>query len=82
VIGEVQRNESGHSPFYYTLKFLNCMVGGEPPSGNPDYYSYREAFDIASAAAPLEAEAVFFAKTLHQEPGLVIATPLYVAITE
>jgi hypothetical protein len=82
VVGEVRRSESGHSPFYYTLKFLNRMVGSEPPSGNPDYYSYREAFDIASAAAPLGAEAVFFAKTLHQEPGLVIATPLYVAITE
>jgi hypothetical protein len=82
MVGEVQRGESGHSPFYYTLKFLNRMADSESPLGNPPYYSYQEAFDIASAATPLEAEAVFFAKTLHQEPGLVIATPLYVAITE
>jgi hypothetical protein len=82
MVGEVQRCESGHAPFYYTLRFLNSMTDHESSTRNPPYFSYRKAFDIASAAAPLEAQAVFFAKTLHQEPGLVIATPLYVAITE
>lgn len=82
MVGEVRRDESGHAPFYYTLKFLNRMADSESSPGDPEYYSYREAFNIASAAASLEAEATFFAKTLHQEPGLVIATPLYVAITQ
>lgn len=81
MVGEVQRKETGHSPFYYTLKFLNRATDDYGSAlAQPEYYSYREAFDIASAATSLEAEATFFAKTLYREPGLVIATPLYVTL--
>jgi hypothetical protein len=80
MVGEVQRSESQHAPFYYTLKFLNRLADEESAgSGKPDYYTYEQAFDIASNAAALEARVEFLAKLLHQEPGLIIATPVYVA---
>jgi hypothetical protein len=75
--------ESQHAPFYYTLRFLNHIADREaadPPQ--PEYYTYMQAFDIASGLTPLEAKAEFLARVLHKEQGLIIATPIYVAIAE
>jgi hypothetical protein len=79
MVGGVQRSESHHAPFYYTLKFLNRLADQETDPGKPDYYTYEQAFDIAMNASPLEARVEFLARLLHQEPGLIIATPIYVA---
>jgi hypothetical protein len=82
MVGGVQRSESQHAPFYYTLKFLNRLADQETAPGRPDYYTYEQAFDIASNAAPLEGSVEFLARLLHQEPGQIIATPIYVAATD
>ena len=83
MVGGAERCESQHAPFYYTLKFLNRLAEQEAAdSAEPDYYSYMQAFDIASNATVLETRAEFLARLLHQEPGLIIATPIYVAAAE
>lgn len=83
MVGSVQPSESQHAPFYYTLKFLNRLAEREAAdSPQPEYYSYMQAFDIASNVTSLEIRAEFLARLLHEEPGLIIATPIYVAIAE
>lgn len=83
MVGAVQRSESQHNPFYYTLKFLNHLAEDETAdSPQPAYYSYAQAFDIASSVTSLQIRAEFLARVLHQEPGLIIATPIYVAVAQ
>jgi hypothetical protein len=83
MVGAVQRRESQHATFYYTLKFLNRLAEQEAADyPEPDYYSYMQAFDIASSVTSLETRVEFLARLLHQEPGLIIATPIYVAVAE
>ncbi|WP_211362216.1 DUF2510 domain-containing protein [Pseudonocardia cypriaca] len=83
VVGELERNESRHSLFYYTLKFLNRIARdptGQHVSSSPPYFTHAQAFEIAAAATSQEADVEFVARVLHKEPDLIIATPIYVAL--
>jgi len=83
MIGAVQRNETEHSVFYYTLAFLRQLADQEAAGDSElPYFGYSEAFDIAMKACKLKVNAEFLAKVIHHEPGLLLATPLYVAATD
>jgi hypothetical protein len=81
MVGESQRVETRHAPFYYTLRFLGQTAAADAsPATSPPYYTYPEAYDIAlSATTSLEAKVEFLGRVLHLEPGLLIVTPIYVA---
>ncbi|OEU90155.1 hypothetical protein DB35_02230 [Streptomyces abyssalis] len=87
LVGAAPKAGANHAPYYYTLKFLNALASApewQQATGEPDYYSYPEAVDIAlqalSSTPPTRLE--FLAKTLHVEPGVVVATPIYVAMAD
>jgi hypothetical protein len=82
IIGARETAESKHDPFYYTLKFFNSVVAdGELTNEEPTYHSWPEAIEIGAKALPDSATRVeFLARTLHVEDGLVVGTPLYVAL--
>lgn len=83
LVGAVERADSNHAPYYYTLKFLNRAVVAEGIEGAPPYYSFSEAVDIALKSLPPQTHSMeFFAKVLYTETNLVVGTPLYVAIDE
>jgi hypothetical protein len=80
LVGDPERAESHHSPFYYTLRFLNQAVqADELPGKKPPYFSFAQAYDIALATVALTAEVQFLGRVLHSEPHLLIVTPIYVA---
>ena len=95
-IGEPPRIESRHSIEYYTLKFLNTILGPKVvldatasdklPSQYPrDYSHYMQAVGSATSQLPPEGQAVeFLARVLFIDqdatPALVVATPLFVAL--
>lgn len=83
-VGQAKRTESSHAMFYYTLKFLNQISQADSPGEKRStFFSFREATDIALRCVPPDARQLeFMAKVLHTEPGLVVATPLYVALAE
>jgi hypothetical protein len=82
LIGEAHRTQTHHSPYYYTLKFLNRLMATERrPDASPPYYTFAEATAIALHSLPPHHSTLeFLAKTLHKEENLVIATPIYVAM--
>jgi hypothetical protein len=84
MVGETEKNEAGHAPFYYTLKFLRRMAEDETTDSvrDPDYYDFRQAYEIALNAASLEARVEFLGRLLYREPGLIIITPIYVALAD
>jgi len=84
LIGEVSITEANHAPFYYTLKFLNQITeAGNETNESPGYDSYLSAFETALNTIPKKKQNLeFIAKVLHRENGLIIATPLYVALAE
>lgn len=83
LIGAVQRTKSNHTPFYYTMMFLNRVANANVPvDSQPDYYSYKEASQIALKCIPPERYNLdFLAKVLYREENLIVATPLYVALS-
>lgn len=85
MVGITKASASRHHLFYYTLVFLNSIAeeAAADPVERPPYYSYSEAFKIASkSTASLETTVKFFARLLHEERGLIIATPIYVALAD
>jgi len=83
MVGEPQRTETGHAPFYYTLKFLGRAADADATStGSPPYHSYADAYEIALNATSIAAKVQFLGRVLHSEPGLLIVTPIYVAVAD
>jgi hypothetical protein len=85
MVGEPERAEARHAPFYYTLKFLRRIVEAEQtdPPANPPYASYAEAFEIAlNATTSPETNVEFMGRLLHQESDLIVVTPIYVALAD
>jgi hypothetical protein len=86
VIGNSASKEiTDHTGYYYTLKFLNNRIEDNPSKQHSRlvYQSYREAMGIALNAVPQQSEEYeFLARPLHAESGLLVATPIYVAIKE
>lgn len=93
LIGAPKSSAANHEPFYYTLKFFNEMLVNrrfkddkwhkprEEDEGEPPYYSYAESIDIALKALPSSKTNVeFLALVLHQEPDLIVGSPIYVAL--
>jgi hypothetical protein len=83
VIGVTNTSSAQHAPFYYTLRFLNDIAEGHAPlSGkDPPYYSWEDAIKIGlRALPPTDHRLEFLAKVIHVESGLVVGTPLYVAL--
>lgn len=95
IVGAPKVSESNHAPFYYTMKFFNQMLLNrrfkeadvwssphEDTEGKPPYYSYAKSVDIAlEALAGSDANLEFLALVLHEENKLIVATPLYVALS-
>jgi hypothetical protein len=83
VVGPLPGVTTNHSMFYYTLRFLHGMTLRADPPVPPQpsmYHSYAEAFDMANNAdLPLSADVKFLTPVIHSEPGLIIASPLYVS---
>ena len=84
LVGESESTEVNHAPYYYTLKFLNQIADvGDETNESPGYHTYHSAFDLALKTVPKNKQQLeFVAKVIHVEKGLVLATPLYVALTE
>lgn len=84
LIGETERADANHSSYYYTLKFLNNAVNyGQTKGENPPFHSFTEAAWIAlKALPPLTYNLEFLAKVLHREKGLIVGTPIYVAMVD
>ena len=96
IIGTPKTAEANHAPFYYTMKFFNQMLQNrrfKPPDewnsphengeAKPPYYSYPESVDIAfKALAGSDANLEFLAMVLHKQKHLLVATPLYVALSK
>ena len=84
LVGSLERAKANHAPYYYTLSFLNeFIVRKVRKHEQPPYYSFSDAIDIALNALPSQMHSLeFIAKTLHKETGLIVATPVYVALAE
>jgi hypothetical protein len=96
LIGAPKVSEASHAPFYYTMRFFNQMLENrrfkiadddhptdEGPVGKPPYYSYDDSVKIAlGALAGSDAKLEFLAFVLHKENKLIVATPLYVALSD
>lgn len=84
MVGGAESATANHAPYYYTLKFLNQLADSESAEhGQPPYFSFSDAVDIALNALPPHAqECEFIAKMIHEEAGLVVATLIYVAHAE
>ncbi len=84
LVGSAQHTDVNHSPFYYTLKFLNQQIESDSPSTDqPPYCTYKEAADIAlSNVTPVAHALEFLALVLHHEVKLVVATPIYIALAQ
>lgn len=84
LVGAASSSDANHAPYYYTLKFLNGLAqsdGNAPDS--PPYYSYSQAIDIALQALPPATSRVeFLARTLYSKSGVIVATPIYVALID
>ncbi|WBL42368.1 SAVMC3_10250 family protein [Algoriphagus halophytocola] len=84
LLGEPKNSESNHAPYYYTLEFLNGLIKMNEKSGeSPPFYNYDEAIKIAIETindSPHSLE--FLAKVLHHDENFVLATPIYVSISE
>jgi hypothetical protein len=82
MIGSATTTSADHSPFYYTLQFFNDVAELHAPEDHePPYFSWHEAVEIGLRALPeAEVDMEFLARVIHTEDGLVVATPLYVAL--
>ena len=83
IVGTSSTTEAQHGLFYYTLEFFNtvlerdALVRQEPP-----YYTWPDAVEIGMGALPQTPYNMeFLARVVHTENSLVIASPLYVALT-
>lgn len=95
IIGAPKVSDANHEPFYYTMKFFNEMLSNrrfkearayssseQYSERNPPCYSYAESVNIAMAALDgSEATLEFLALVMRNEERLIIATPLYVALS-
>jgi hypothetical protein len=83
-VGSVPRSDANHSPYYYTLKFLNGLAWSDgEEAGELPYYSYSQAIDIAvRALPPVTSRVEFLARTLYAKSNVLVATPIYVALIE
>ncbi|MGH9215183.1 MAG: DUF7019 family protein [Acidimicrobiales bacterium] len=85
LVGSVASKKANHSTYYYTLEFLNGLASDrfEARERPPYCNSYAEAIDIALAALPPpDYRLEFLAKVLHSQADTLLATPIYVALTE
>lgn len=95
MIGTSQSASANHAPLYYKLKFLNTLLESygfkasnlpltasekETAPVQPDY---ADLVGLALNALPhFEESLEFFALVLKNEPNLIVATPLYVAMAD
>ncbi len=85
LIGEVKTSQANHATYYYTPKFFNEIAERDKAldAESPLYYSYQSAIEIALEALPQRtANIEFLAKVLHSEPDCLVASPLYVALSD
>jgi hypothetical protein len=93
LIGTPQSAEANHGPFYYQLKFFNAMLeskgfkAGDSQLTAPHEESnvvqnnYASLVGVALDALPSSEQSLdFLALVLQNEPNLIVATPLYVAL--
>jgi hypothetical protein len=95
LIGAPQSAEANHGPLYYKMKFLNGLLASYGfNSGDSaltasqmergvERLDYADLVDLALNALPSSEENLeFFALVLKNDPSLIVATPLYVAIAD
>lgn len=84
ILGQNIASTTSHSLHYYILKFLNKVVkSGKIDGPELEGSSYQEATKVAmESPLPGHAHLDFVAKVLFREPGLIVATPLYVALSD
>lgn len=85
VLGNVESHPAGDPQFYYALKWLNSRIeevhGPVGPVLGPAIFDY--SYERAHAAISTPGLKVsYLARMLHEEEGLVMATPVYVSLTE
>ncbi|THV42227.1 DUF7019 family protein [Glycomyces buryatensis] len=85
MVGAADPIASDNGLEYYTLLFLNGVVDQETlsPGRAMGIYEPGRAIDLALQLVPAQEHRLeFLAKTIRVEDGLVLATPIYVAMAD
>jgi len=82
LVGAARNSDAGHDMLYYTLQFLEAAAARPPhPYRTRPQDDFRRAYEAVFDALPaLDLDVEFLAKVVHREFGLVVASPIYVAM--